>query len=216
MQTTTNGGAIAVSRRLTGLRQTALGDPDAARHAAWAWLLEARERAGRDRRSTASELEQLFRLGQVPQGLDGTTEGILVAPLIHPLVDFAVRGATAIWMPWQGKAFDVATNRGVNHLAGSTKYASRLLWPRYATTPRPGGRAAFRFETYVAMAKLDPDVRALVIDYSRVRENPFVIRRIRDELVQLVPGAFLGKILLRGVGRDAFANVGFFALRDPH
>jgi hypothetical protein len=216
MQTTTNGIATAVSRRLAGLRQTAYDDPDAARHAAWEWLLETRDRAARGRSGTVSELDQLFRLGQVPQGLDGTTEGILVTPLIHPLVDFAVRSATAVWMPWQGKAFDVASSRGVNHLAGSTRYVGRLLWPRYTTTARPGGRAAFRFETYVAPAKRDPDVRALVIDYERVGDNPFLIRRVRDELVQLVPGAFLGKILFRGVGRNAFANIGFFALRDPH
>jgi len=215
MQTTTNGAATGISQRLASLRQTAHDDPDAARHAAWAWLLETRNRAGGDRARTAAELDQLFRLGQVPQGLDGTTEGILVTPLIHPVVDLVLRNVTGIWMPWQGKAFDVATNRGVNHLAGSTKYVARLVWPRYSTAPRPGGRVAFRFDTYVAPGKLDPAVRALVIDYSKVSENPFLIRSIRDELVQIVPGAFLGKILFK-LGRDAFTNIGFFALRDPH
>jgi hypothetical protein len=42
-----------------------------------------------------------------------------------------------------------------------------------------------------------------------------VIRSIRDELVQIVPGAFLGRILLR-IGRDSYACLGYFALRDPH
>lgn len=215
MPTITNAAATAVSRRVAGLRQTAHSDPDAARDAAWAWLLDARRRVGRDRGVTVRELDHLFRLGQIPQGLDGTTQGILVTPLVHPLVDTVVRQVTSVWMPWQGKAFDVATNRGVNHLAGSTKYATRLLWPRYATAPRQGGRAGFRFDTYVAPSKQDPDVRALVIDYSKIRENPLVIRSIRDELVQIVPGAFLGKIMLRLL-RDAYSTIGFFALRDPH
>ena len=55
----------------------------------------------------------------------------------------------------------------------------------------------------------------MVIDYSKASENPFLLRSIRDELVQIVPGAFLGKILFK-LGRDAFTNIGFFALRDPH
>jgi hypothetical protein len=215
MPTTTNGAATAISRRVAGLRQTANSDPDAARDAAWAWLLDARRRAGRQRSAIAHELSQLFRLGQVPQGLDGTTEGILVTPLIHPVVDVVVRSVTSIWMPWQGKAFDLATNRGINHLAGSARYAARLVWPLYATAPRAGGRAAFRFDMYVAPARRDPDLRTLVIDYSKVSENPFVIRSIRDELVQIVPGAFLGRILLR-IGRDSYACLGYFALRDPH
>ena len=53
----------------------------------------------------------------------------------------------------------------------------------------------------------------MVIDYSDVKENPYVIiRSIRDELVEVVPGTYLGKILFR-LPRDRYEMIGFFALR---
>lgn len=48
--------------------------------------------------------------------------------------------------------------------------------------------------------------------------NPnFLIRQIRDELVELVPGTHLGRILFRLPGplTDRFTNIGYFALRQP-
>lgn len=52
----------------------------------------------------------------------------------------------------------------------------------------------------------------MVIDYANVEANPgLIIRSIRDELVQIVPGAYLGKILVRLPG-DKYEMVGFFAL----
>jgi hypothetical protein len=46
--------------------------------------------------------------------------------------------------------------------------------------------------------------------------NPrFLIKRIRDELVEIVPGANLGKVLRRH-GDGSYALIGYFALRnDP-
>ena len=41
-----------------------------------------------------------------------------------------------------------------------------------------------------------------------------VIRSIRDELVQLVPGVYLGKILFN-TGSDKYSKIGYFALRTP-
>ncbi len=55
----------------------------------------------------------------------------------------------------------------------------------------------------------------LVIDYAPVEENPDrLIRRIRDEIVEVETGVFLGKILHREDGGD-YSNLGFFALRAP-
>jgi hypothetical protein len=58
----------------------------------------------------------------------------------------------------------------------------------------------------------------LKIDYGPVASNPrLVIRRIRDELVQIVPDTYLGKILWRsGEGDEAtYGCIGYFALRQP-
>jgi hypothetical protein len=61
----------------------------------------------------------------------------------------------------------------------------------------PLGCTAFEFNTYVEAGRLDPSVDVLVIDYASVPRNPrFVIKQIRDELVQIVPGAHLGKMLV--------------------
>jgi len=55
----------------------------------------------------------------------------------------------------------------------------------------------------------------MVIDYANVESNPrLVIRSIRDELVELVPGVYLGKILFN-TGADRFSKIGYFALRTP-
>jgi hypothetical protein len=158
-------------------------------------------------------LDEIFALGGAPKGLDGPTDGILVVPLIQGVLD---RGLTLIsrgWMPWDGKRFDASNNRGDNLLAGSARWPAKLIWPRYGTRAVPGGRAAFEFETRIEPAKHDPDTDVLVIDYEPVERNPdHLIRSIRDELVEVAGGAYLGKILYRS-GEDSYRNLGFFALR---
>ena len=79
----------------------------------------------------------------------------------------------------------------------------------------PLGRAAFDFTTYVEPGKLDPSVEVLVIDYGSVPANPaLLIRQIRDELVQVVPGANLGKMLVRVPRRRQLFDALYFALKS--
>jgi hypothetical protein len=61
----------------------------------------------------------------------------------------------------------------------------------------------------VGVGGLDPDVRVLKIDYD-FDENPALIRRILDEVVQIAPGRYLGKVLFRVGGRHR--RIGFFSL----
>ena len=57
-------------------------------------------------------------------------------------------------------------------------------------------------------------MRVLKIDYEPVTTNPrLVIRQIRDELVELVPDTYLGRILFKVRG-GRYANIGYFALRQ--
>lgn len=214
--TTTSATAAAggeVAARLGELRELASTDIDAAATRAWQWIEQLSERAGSDRAGADAELGELFALGRPPGGLDGPTDGILVTPLIQPRLDVAVRALTSRWMPWQGKTFDAAASRGENVLAGSARWPAKLLWPLYGTKPAPDGRLAFEFQTRVEPGMHDPDTEVLVIDYAPVTDNPrLVIRSIRDELVELVPGANLGKILFKG--RGSYRNIGYFALRS--
>src|SRR3989442_30476 len=119
------------------------------------------------------------------------------------------------WLPWAGTRFDPAAASGANLLRRSARLPSRLLWPRYRM--RDAGRriAAFNFETRVEPGALDTDRDVLVIDYAAVSENPLLIKRIRDELVEIVPGAHLGKMLWRHGQGERHTLLAYFALKTP-
>ena len=209
--------ASAVStaeERVSRIRKLAKREPVTAQNETWEWFKRLGKLAGSDRGAADAQLDELFTLGTTPKGLEGPTEGILVTPLIQPFADRALRAITSLWMPWQGKRFDAEANRGDNRLVGSARWPAKLLWPRYGTKPGPDGRLAFEFNTFAEPGKVDPDVKVLVIDYASVEDNPgLVIKKIRDELVEISPDTYLGKILYR-TGEDEYTNIGFFALRQ--
>ena len=199
--------------RVNRLRKLAKREPATAQNETWEWFERLGKLAGDDREAADAQLDELFRLGKPAKGLDGPTEGILVTPLIQPIADRALRAITSLWMPWQGKRFDAKAKRGDNRLTGSARWPAKLIWPLYGTKEGPDGRLAFDFLTDVEPGKVDPDRKVLVIDYASVDENPgLLIKRIRDELVEICPDTYLGKILYR-TGEDRYRNLGFFALR---
>jgi hypothetical protein len=216
METTTTKARVSrtAAERVANLRELAATDPVSAQDAAWGWFQRLGRKAADDREGAAAELADLFGCGQPSQGLEGPTDGILVAPLIHPVADAIARRITALWMPWMGKSFFLGDQRGENRLTGATRWAARLIWPRYATRPARDGRLAFDFETRIERGEAEPDVDVLVIDYAPIEQNPsLIIRSIRDELVEIVPGTHLGRILYRR--ENGYTNIGYFALRTP-
>ena len=187
----------------------------ARREKAWRRIAELGRRARRDRGDALAGLGELFRAGTPSMGIDGPTEGALVTFTLQPAFDTAIAALTSAWLPWAGKRFDAAAGTGDNLLLRSARFPSKLLWPRYAT--RDAGRhlAAFDFETRVEPGALDPDREVLVIDYAPVAANPaLVIRSIRDELVEVVPGAHLGKMLWRHSDGERHSLLAYFALRS--
>lgn len=206
--------AAGVEGRLEWLRNSIKAEPSGAAEAAWAWIVELSARSKTDAAKAEAELDELFGMGAVPTGLDGPTEGILVSTTTNPKADAAVRAVTALWMPWQGKRFDSAAATGDNRLTKSTGLVGKLLWPLYSMRDAEAGKLAFDFQTYVEAGKDDPDLQVMVIDYANVEKNPrLIIRSIRDELVEIVPGVYLGKILFNS--GDKYTKIGFFALRTP-
>jgi hypothetical protein len=202
-----------IARRTSELRELAESAPVEARDRAWSWFEELGAEVRRDREAGGAALGELFALGVPPEGIDGRTEGILVAPLIASPVDRVLNLLTSAWMPWLGKRFDATSGRGDNVLRPSARLPAKLFWPLYATRQIGGDRSAFDFETRVEPSEDDPATEVLVIDYSVVQSNPrFLIKSIRDELVQIVPGANLGKILWRK-GDGSHTLIGYFALR---
>jgi hypothetical protein len=142
-----------------------------------------------------ARLDDLFRSGDVPHPLpDGFLDGRFVTTSVHPLADLALRRLADVWMPWRGKSFDRAGGRGIN------------VWSA-------GGRVeAFPFATRIAPAAVDPGLDVVQIDYD-LDENPSLVRRVLDELVEVADGLYLGKTLLR-VGA-APRPVGYFCLDEP-
>lgn len=193
-------------------RVSDLRNRDAAAEA-WQWIVDLKEQAKSNGAAADAQLNAIFRLGTPPTSLDGPTNGILVMTTINPVLDAAVRLVTSLWMPWQGKRFDAAKRTGDNRMTSGARLASKLLWPLYKMKDAADGKLAFDFKTFTDAGKRDPDVQVMVIDYAEVGDNPrLIIRSIRDELVEVVPGTYLGKILFR-LPRNRYAMIGFFALR---
>jgi hypothetical protein len=219
MATTTQTQAVLqsvpVAERVAKLREFASDDPTAARDQAWRWIRGLSGRAHIDRSGVLDELQALFVCGRPAQGISGQTEGILVTWTMHPLADRLIGSITDAWMPWLGKKFDSGAHTGLNTLTNSARWPAKILWPFYATRDAELGRSAFDFNTYVEAGRLDPSVDVLVIDYESVESNPrLLIRSIRDELVEIVPGANLGKMLVNVPGRRQPFPALYFALKS--
>ena len=152
------------------------------------------------------ELESLYRAGSVPADFferQGRPKGRMLA--VRRLdrgapFDLLRRFAGSLRFPWGGKSFFRVAHdqgRGINRVR---------LGPA-------------RFEWYPFDTRLDAslvDGRATVLlDYDKP-ENPFFIRRIRDEIRELEPGLFLGPAMWKD-DRGGAAHVLWFALdfRDP-
>jgi hypothetical protein len=212
--TTPAAPASSIARRVDALRRLSETDHESARDLCWALFKELGARAPLDA-DAAAALDELFHLGTPPERVDGQTEGILVAFVWRRPVNVALRAITGAWMPWLGKRFDAGERRGDNVLLTSARWPSKLVWPLYRTREAEGGLAAFDFETAVEPSKDDPSMEALKIDYHDVAANPkLLIRSIRDELVEIVPGAYLGKMLWRH-DADRHTLLAYFALREP-
>jgi hypothetical protein len=219
MATTTETQAVLPSgptaERVAKLRELAREDPEGAREQAWSLITGLSERAHSDRGGALDELQALFLCGRPSRGISGQTEGILVTWTMQPLADRLVGSITDAWMPWLGKKFDPETHTGINTLTNSARWPAKLLWPLYATREAELGRSAFDFNTYVEAGRLDPSVDVLVIDYESVESNPrLLIRSIRDELIEIVPGANLGKMLVNLPGRRQPFPALYFALKS--
>jgi hypothetical protein len=206
-----------VADRVGKLREFSQADPAGARDEAWTWIKELGERAGTDRGGALDELQALFLCGRAAEGIEGQTEGILVTWTMQPLADKLMGKITNSWTPWLGKKFDREQRTGINTLTDSARWPAKILWPLYSTRDAPLGRSAFDFTTYVEAGRIDPSVDVLVIDYASVTSNPaLLIRQMRDELVQIVPGANLGKMLVSVPGaREPFPAL-YFALKSNY
>jgi hypothetical protein len=195
---------MGVAERLAQLRAT-----EGSQAETWAWLEELGDARDGD------ALAELFALGTPPPAtIDGPTDGILVTTLTSPLLDLPIEKLTDSWMPWTGKTFHAATATGVNQMTSDSVVAAKVLWPLYGMRDAGDGKHAFDFKTGIVDSAIAPAMKVFKIEYEHVQENPaLVIRQILDELVELVPDTYLGRILFK-LPVKGFVNIGYFALRQ--
>ncbi|MEP7104150.1 MAG: hypothetical protein ABI721_05590 [Candidatus Dojkabacteria bacterium] len=80
---------------------------------------------------------------------------------------------------WLGKSFDSAAGTGINRFNDDGMITR-----------------SSKFVTYKGNSITDPEKEVLTIDYN-IPENPIFLRVILDELVEIAPGKYLGKLQLR-------------------
>lgn len=172
-------------------------------------------RASSRRDDALEALNRIFRLGRLPSTtLDGLYRGLFVVTSIHSMVDPVIRTVTNLYMPWVGKRFMAADSTGDNVLEPSARLLARMAWPGYKgySSLDDGRLAGFGFKTSTGPGRLDPDRQTLALDYN-IETNPrFIIRNVIDELVELVPGVYLGKFCYRRGSK--LRLIGYFAVTD--
>jgi hypothetical protein len=178
---------------------------------AWEAIGGLKARSGRSSEETAADLNRVFRAGSPPRDVEGRHDGMLVLPTQGPL-DGLGRFLSSIWMPWLGKRFDPQAATGDNLFVSASAPSFRVMWPGYSFRRVDGGLlSAFDFRTYLAPGIADPDRQVLKIDYDIDANPTFLIRSVMDELVEVGPRTYLGKVHLRR--GDGWKMMGYFSLR---
>ncbi len=90
---------------------------------------------------------------------------------------------------WKGKIFDASSSAGVNLF---------------------GDKKVYPFKTYKGKGLQDKNLDVLKIDYN-IPKNPFWLRFILDEIVQIDTDKYLGKVHLRLIPGLPF-SLGYFRL----
>ncbi|MEW2478749.1 hypothetical protein AB0876_04085 [Mycobacterium sp. NPDC049093] len=196
---------------LDDLRELSLTSPVLARHQGWDYL-QTLGRSGR-----RDQLAALFERGQTPEGPHGALEGLSVGSLFGIPEAYLANPLLKIDPTWRGKTFD--TDTGFNRLSPLAKYAMRVIAPLYRGLRRAGAEmVGFEFTHGIDTAAIPPYLKVRALDYSPAEfRNPsirtFPIKRTRDEVVELLPGLYLGRALLK-MSSGEIRLIAYFALRE--
>ncbi len=198
---------------LDELRDLATSSPVLARAQGWEYL------RGLGAARNQQQLEALFARGWAPEGPDGAMEGLIVGPLFGIPEACLANPLMKIDPTWRGKTFDAATGTGFNRLAPIAKLAMPFLAPLYrGLRELRGEMVGFHFNHAIDTALVGPEIAVRALDYSVPEyRNPslrtFPIKRTRDEIVEVLPGLYLGRALLTMPGGE-IRNIAWFALRE--
>lgn len=207
------GTPAAKAPVLADLREMSETAPVVARRHGWDYLRELGKHARRD------QLHALFARGTAPEGPDGALEGLIVGNLFGIPEAHLANPLLKVNPTWRGKTFDLAAGTGFNRLAPIARLAMPVIAPGYHGLRRVGAEIeGFHFDHAIDTAAAAPfnTVRALDYGVERYR-NPsvrtFPIKRTRDEIVELLPGLYLGRALLT-MPDGEIRLIAYFALRE--
>jgi hypothetical protein len=116
-------------------------------------------------------------------------------------------------VPWLGKSFESENARGFNIFTPMGASLLKILTPFYKLfrVNSDGNTDAYYFKTGVGQGFKDKDIDVFILDYDSP-ENPFLIRIILDEVVEIKAGEFLGKVHMK-VFPGYYATIGHFGLK---
>lgn len=116
-------------------------------------------------------------------------------------------------VPWLGKSFESANARGFNIFTPKGASLLKILTPFYKLfrLNADGNTDAYYFKTGIGPGLKDKAIDVFKLDYDSP-ENPFLIRIILDEMVEIAPREFLGKVHMK-VFPGYYATIGFFGLK---
>ena len=124
--------------------------------------------------------------------------------LPNPKPDGFYRGNIGFEVSWIGKKFDGEHETGINLF--ENKKARHNSAPGFGIV-----HEKYPFATSVGRGLFDEKLFVLKIDYN-VKGNPFWIRCILDEIVEIAPNKYLGKMHLRIIPGFPF-SVLYFELK---
>jgi hypothetical protein len=116
-------------------------------------------------------------------------------------------------VPWLGKSFENGEDQGFNIFTPHGASLLKILTPLYKLfrMNNDGNTDAYYFKTSTGRGLKDENTTVFKLDYDSP-ENPFLIRIILDEMVEVGPEEFLGKVHMK-VFPGYYATIGFFGLK---
>jgi hypothetical protein len=116
-------------------------------------------------------------------------------------------------VPWLGKSFERENERGFNIFTPIGASLLKIMTPLYKLfrLNKDGNTNAYYFKTSTGAGFKDKEIETFKLDYDSP-ENPFLIRIILDEIVEVGPQEFLGKVHMK-VFPGYYATIGFFGLK---
>lgn len=194
--------------RVAALRDLAQHDAAFARDAGWQMLLDL------GRKDDRATLHELWLAGATPSTPPGRTEGKNLGRQHSTPTARRTNLVNRIDDPWIGKT--IGEHDGYNRLKLHSAPLVFALARR--VRPRLEGRelAVFGFDVEITTGAIEParEVLALKYDVERhgnSRSGIFALARIRDEIVEIVDGLYVARVLYQARGQ--FTHIGAFGLR---